>query len=201
MMRLCQRIIVQRNTQAIQLNCRCMTPALKLASTLCHTQDTPSLLLRTRVSYPTHFQQQRASHDNSNDGDGCDKDIVKTVNVHQLATGVMQTFRNIIKFIYFKNVLDRSFKLEEFIVGARVAICYVSSCLAEGKLDSLQNVISTDALLTAVVTVENSSGEKKQLLNIKPDDIFHFGILDIGIIEDKEKRYFHYIHRRCCLLI
>lgn len=174
---------IQSTRQSIQNPLILPLPAATFSSSSWQGKTDRKHLLRGQT-HPTHHIQQRFYHEDP------ERTIstVERIAIKHISAGFLKMISNLVKYVYIQTFLDRSFKVGSFVDGAKAAICFVSCGLAEGNTDSLQDAVTSDTLSSAIEGVKELHEDKRHLLVIKTEDIFHFGILDIGIIEDQEKR-------------
>ena len=150
------------------------------ASLLSTCMHRTRVLLLGRRQYPTHFLQQRSVHD--------EREVATTDAIRLMTASDIKNSFNLFKCIYINLFYDSSFRRTDFIEGAKRAMCYVSNWIGIGKPEVLKDVISEDALLTAVNAVKNVSANKRKWLLFNVKHIFYIGITDFQVLKNEDKR-------------
>ena len=159
-------------------------PTVSLSSTVCGRKVEKRPILRSKL-YPTHLLQHRWQHF---DPDKTTISFVDNLKFRHLSAGIFKTLSNMVKFYYMQIFYDKGLKLDEFVLGAKGGISFVSTCLGGNDTVSLKETVTGETLLTAEKSVKELDEEKQSLLVFNTEDIIYFNILDIGIIEDGIKR-------------
>ncbi|XP_068144861.1 m-AAA protease-interacting protein 1, mitochondrial [Drosophila tropicalis] len=89
-----------------------------------------------------------------------------------------------IQFI-IRPYFDTEFQLKDFIYGAKEALQVVSSRLMGGDLDSLQNLVSSEAIDELKPVIQKLSMTQRRQLEIKQSDIYLSFPYQVGIIFDE----------------
>jgi len=83
--------------------------------------------------------------------------------------------------------IDQDFSMQEFIEGAKYAMCSVSKALASEDYESLQGLVTNDVINTLRNKINTLSNEQKQLISVAEDDVTGMFPYEVGIIFDDNK--------------
>ena len=79
---------------------------------------------------------------------------------------------------------DAEFSQKEFDKGAHQAAVIVANCIAEGDLDSLRSLVTSEAIKEIGINLSAYSPEERRLLAVSEDDIYFSFAHQIGIMMD-----------------
>ncbi|XP_039275989.1 uncharacterized protein LOC111057237 [Nilaparvata lugens] len=112
---------------------------------------------------------------------------------------LIKTIRNyFLSNFIIRRYFDSEFNLPDFIAGSKQAVVVVSKSLAQGDLNSVENLVSPEALSEVKQNINSFSMKQRQLLAVNEDDIYFHFPYEVGVIfpEESELKFqlFSYNH-------
>ncbi|RZF44172.1 hypothetical protein LSTR_LSTR003812 [Laodelphax striatellus] len=115
---------------------------------------------------------------------------------------LIKTVRNffLANFI-IRRYFDSDFNLPDFVTGSKQALIVVSRCLAQGDLNSMEKLVSAEALSEIKENLNSFSMKQRQLLAVNEDDIYFQFPYEVGVIfpeENKENEQKRFVEITMC---
>ncbi|XP_038049088.1 m-AAA protease-interacting protein 1, mitochondrial-like [Patiria miniata] len=138
-----------------------------------------SKLSPIRPSFPCAVTTTRPY---SNDG-GDDAKRVKPVFV--AIPNPFKVIRNKIYFWMIRSYFDAEFRAEDFISGAKQALCTISDCIAEGNFDQLEGLLSKKLLDEVKETCQGLALKDRTNIQVNTDDVLHVFPQNVAVHYDE----------------
>ncbi|KAL3837481.1 hypothetical protein ACJMK2_022835 [Sinanodonta woodiana] len=87
---------------------------------------------------------------------------------------------------FIRHHLEDTFTIDEFKKGALQAVLHASRCLAQGHLDSLQDLVERHVLQKLKILIPVMTKAEQHYLEIREEDILFSFIHHIGVLFDKD---------------
>jgi len=108
------------------------------------------------------------------------------------------TFKSIKNFILARFIIaayfEREFSVTSFLAGAKQAVVHITNCLAAGDFNSLDGLVTVEAITELRKSLDNYSVQQRESLKIDLQDIYFGFIYQIGIMfddspDEQQKRF------------
>ncbi|KAK3597065.1 hypothetical protein CHS0354_022070 [Potamilus streckersoni] len=106
-----------------------------------------------------------------------------------ISTSFINTLvRNKYFAFFIRHQLEDTFTIDEFKKGAFQAVLHASKCIAQGQLDSLQDLVERHLLQKLRFLIPDMNKSDQQKLEVKEEDVLFKFIHHIGVLFDSEDR-------------
>ncbi|XP_022111917.1 m-AAA protease-interacting protein 1, mitochondrial-like isoform X2 [Acanthaster planci] len=118
--------------------------------------------------------------------DGHDRDGENKVKpVFVAIPNPFKVIRNKIYFWMIRTYFDADFRAEDFISGAKQALCTISNCIAEGNFDQLDGLLSRKLLDEVKETCQSLALRDRTNIQVNTDDVLHVFPQNVAVHYDE----------------